>query len=83
MPCGVGEGTRARGGGSKGFGFGGVGGTGTAPKLALWTGYTKAGARRGRVGAWSGGLQGFGAGGVGRKVVGARAEQISQLASYF
>ena len=34
MPCKVGEGTRARGGGSKGFGSGGVGGRGTAPELA-------------------------------------------------
>ena len=32
MPCGVGEGTRARGGGSKGFGSGGVGGRGTGPR---------------------------------------------------
>ena len=32
MPCGVGEGTRARGGGSKGFGSGGVSGRGTGPR---------------------------------------------------
>ena len=31
MPCEVGEGTRARGGVSKGFGSGGVGGRGTGP----------------------------------------------------
>ena len=32
MPCEVGEGTRARGGVSKGFGSGGVGGRGTGPR---------------------------------------------------
>ena len=32
MPCGVGEGTRARGGGSKGFSSGGVSGRGTGPR---------------------------------------------------
>ena len=32
IPCGVGGGTRAREGGSKGFGAGGVGGRGTGPR---------------------------------------------------
>ena len=62
----MGEGTRARGGGSKGFGSGGVGGRGTAPELAWCTGRPDAPTPQ----VWgSGGLQGL-------RCRGGRTEQI-------
>ena len=63
----MGEGTRARGGGSKGFGSGGVGGRGTAPRR----GQGVPDAPRPRSGA-RGVSKGFGAGGVGGRGTGPR-----------